>query len=184
MAEPSKKHARVDGSSGVVADTLSLEAVVCRLMGGFVGISGTVSLSIMTSTDASDDDSGDSRASVSGMMIRKVWNVGTSPPRIEIVKFERGFYGRPAQPAGVVVQTLGFTPTNSAWAARWIVDFMNQTSFHYEEEPEEPLVTLRVFDLPKTCITMVMSSTESKERLRSLARTWELVSEAAVVATS
>jgi hypothetical protein len=176
MTEPDRKHARVDGS-GVEPDTLSLEAVVCRLIGGYVGVSGTVSLSIVMENEVEDEGT-----SVFGWMIRKVWNVGTAPPRIEIVKCNK--YGGDGKPAGVVVQTLGFTPTNSAWAARWIIDYMeDKESSSFPYYTQGPWATLSVFDLPETYIILA-KSTECRQRLRSMARTWELVSAATVVAST
>ena len=66
-----------------------------------------------------------------GWTVRKVWDVGTAPPRIEIVKRVIA-RGKDLGEDGPVVQTLAFTRANSAWAARWIVDYMEKLHWHYD----------------------------------------------------
>ena len=181
MTEPYQKIARVVGS-GVEVDTLSLEAVVCRLVGGFVGASGSVSLSFRIRRDPGAFEP------YPGWELKKIWDVGAAPPRIEIITVAGSDWGAAVELSALnpnppiiynIVQALRCTPTNSAWAARWIVDYMEKEL----EEGDGIDATLRVFDLPETHIELD-KSTEGKQRLRSMARIWELVSEAAVVTST
>ena len=183
MTEPHQKLARVEGS-GVEADTLSLEAVVCRLVGGFVGVSGSVSLSFQIRRDP-DPWGAAAGEPYLGWELKKIWDVGAAPPRIEIGTVAGADWDLVTalnpNPRIIyrIVQALRCTPTNSAWAARWIVDYMEKEL----EEGGSIYATLCVFGLPETHMELD-KSTEGKLRLRSMARIWELVSEAAVVAST
>lgn len=107
MSEPSAK--RVCASSS--AD-LSLEAIISRNIGGFIAPSpsGTASLAIRSLFTG--------RRTSEHLELRKLWDA-VSAPRIEIVEH--------VGEEETVLFALALTPANSAFAAGWLVDHMEET---------------------------------------------------------
>ena len=97
----------------------------------------------------------------SGMVLRKVWQCGAAP-RIEIV--ERKNMSAPYDPFAAfaddknerILQTLALTPANSAWAASWLVDHVEEY-YLFEGcragQVDYLSVKLRIFDVPETTMT-------------------------------
>jgi len=127
------------------SDDLSLTSIVGGIIGAYVGSSGHADLTI----DANEPDRG-------GWTLRKIWLPGSAPV-IEIIK--RRFTG-PCYDQSIeetVAQTLQLTPANSAWAAGWLVDTMEEL-LQYKSPAEGGKMhssidaTLTIFDLPSAAM--------------------------------
>lgn len=124
------------------SDDMSLESIVGGIIGAYVGSSGYADFTV----DANEPDCG-------GWTLRKVWLPGCAPV-IEIIK--RRFIGPSydREIAEDVAQTLQLTPANSAWAADWLVDTMEEL-LHYKPHGEMYSsidATLTIFDLPSAAM--------------------------------
>ena len=133
MSEPAAK--RTCASSSV---DLSLEAIISRCVGGFVGPSpsGTASLAIISYSSG--------RTQSEHLELRKLWDAA-SAPRIEIVRHRRG---------EIVLFALELTRTNSMWAADWLIDHMEEKLIYDPDDMDSHLeATLAIFNLPPTDMT-------------------------------
>ena len=122
---------------------LSLEAVISRMIGGFVGPSptGTASMAIRAYSSGGVE--------THHLQLRKMWDA-VSAPRIEVVKIRRG--------KERVLFALALTPPNSAWSASWLVDHFEEKLIYIRGTGLAGMTmyleaTLSVFELPKTEMT-------------------------------
>lgn len=123
------------------SDDLSLTSIVGGIIGAYVGSSGHADLTI----DANEPDRG-------GWTLRKIWLPGSAPV-IEII--QRRFTDRDIEET--VAQTLQLTPANSAWAAGWLVDTMEELLQYKSPDEGGELhssidATLTIFDLPSAAM--------------------------------
>ena len=131
-----------DDIGGWGGDEESSVAVISDLIADAYGESGSATLTI----DTYEDDCSTHR----GWAVSKVWAPGAKPV-IRVLQRRPTKSGYDA--VQTVVQTLALTPSNSSWAAGWLVDRMEENTI-YKSDPHQYFggicASLDVFDLPTT----------------------------------
>ena len=127
----------------------SLGGTVGRLIGGAIGARSASGSAVLVV------DAVRQRGDSSGMMLRKVWLPGAAP-RIEFVKRAMDDTDDRGDEHERILQTIALTPANSAWAASWLVDYVEEIYLRQDMSFDDTChldVKLRIFDVPETTMT-------------------------------